>query len=220
MSPRPTFEQELKQLHEDVREMGMIVENTYDELFEAVNNQAEEVLERIMKSDRIINDMQRSIEASCLTLITKQQPVARDLRMVTAALKVVTDIERIGDHCADIAELMLRLDMAELTKYSQHLPKMIEETKRLEHIAVNAFVNRDLAAAKQVILDDDIVDDLFNKVKMDLVEHIKNGTVSADECVDVLMLAKYLEKIGDHAVNIGEWEDFQENGTIDDVRIL
>lgn len=220
MSPRPTFELELKQLHEDVREMGMIVENTYDELFEAVMNQDEEMLERIMKSDRMINDMQRNIEASCLTLITKQQPVARDLRLVTAALKVVTDIERIGDHCADIAELMLRLEMADLTKYSLHLPKMIEETKKLEHAAVDAFVNRDLVAAKQVILDDDIVDELFNKVKIDIVEHIKAGTVGADECVDVLMFAKYLEKIGDHAVNIGEWEDFQENGTIDDVRIL
>ncbi len=220
MSPRPTFEQELKQLHEDVREMGMTVERTYDELFDAVKQQNDEMLERIMKSDRIINDMQRNIEASCLTLITKQQPVARDLRLVTAALKVVTDIERIGDHCADIAELILRLEMVDLTKYSQHLSRMIEETKKLEHAAVDAFVNRDLAAAKQVILDDDIVDDLFNKVKMDLVEHIKGGTIGADECVDVLMLAKYLEKIGDHAVNIGEWEDFQENGTIDDVRIL
>lgn len=220
MSPRPTFEQELKQLHEDVREMGMTVERTYDELFYAVKQQNDEMLERIMKSDRIINDMQRSIEASCLTLITKQQPVARDLRLVTAALKVVTDIERIGDHCADIAELMLRIEMADMTKYSQHLPKMIEETKKLEHAAVDAFVNRNLAVAKQAVLDDDIVDDLFNKVKLDLVEHIKAGSIDADECVDVLMIAKYLEKIGDHAVNIGEWEDFQENGTIDDVRIL
>lgn len=220
MSPRPTFEQELKQLHEDVREMGMIVENTYDELFEAVMNQDEEMLERIMKSDRMINDMQRNIEASCLTLITKQQPVARDLRLVTAALKVVTDIERIGDHCADIAELMLRLNMADLSGYSIHLPKMIEETKKLEHAAVDAFVNRNLAAAGQVIRDDDIVDDLFNQVKADLVAHIRTGTVGADECVDVLMLAKYLEKIGDHAVNIGEWEEFQEKGVIDDVRLL
>lgn len=220
MSPRPTFELELKQLHEDVKEMGMTVEHTYDELFDAVKQQDEEIVTRIMKSDRIINNMQRNIEASCLTLITKQQPVARDLRLVTAALKVVTDIERIGDHCADIAELMLRLEMADLTKYSLHLPKMIEETKKLEHAAVDAFVNRDLVAAKQVILDDDIVDELFNKVKIDIVEHIKAGTVGADECVDVLMFAKYLEKIGDHAVNIGEWEDFQENGTIDDVRIL
>lgn len=220
MSPRPTFEQELKQLHEDVKEMGMTVEHTYDELFDAVSRKDDEMVAHVMKSDRMINNMQRNIEASCLTLITKQQPVARDLRLVTAALKVVTDIERIGDHCADIAELMLRLDMADLTGYSEHLPKMIEETKKLEHAAVDAFVNRDLTAAKQVILDDDIVDELFNKVKMDLVEHIKAGTVGADECVDVLMIAKYLEKIGDHAVNIGEWEEFQENGMIDDVRIL
>lgn len=220
MSPRPVFEQELKKLHEDVKEMGMTVETTYDDLFDAVNLKDNDTINRILHNDRLINTMQRNIEASCLTLITKQQPIARDLRTVTASLKVVTDIERIGDHCSDIAELVLRLQGRELSEFSAHLPKMIEETKRLEHAAVDAFVNRDCEAAKQVIRDDDIVDDLFNKVKMDLVEHIKAGSTNADECVDVLMIAKYLEKIGDHAVNIGEWEDFQENGTIEDMRLL
>lgn len=220
MSPRPVFEQELKKLHEDVKEMGMTVETTYDDLFDAVNLKDDDTINRILHNDRLINTMQRNIEASCLTLITKQQPIARDLRTVTASLKVVTDIERIGDHCSDIAELVLRLQGRELSEFSSHLPKMIEETKRLEHAAVDAFVNRDCEAAKQVIRDDDIVDDLFNKVKMDLVEHIKAGSTNADECVDVLMIAKYLEKIGDHAVNIGEWEDFQENGTIEDMRLL
>lgn len=220
MSPRATFEQELRKLHDDVEEMGLMVERIYDELFEAISQKDAETITRIKKSDHVMNQMQRNIEASCLTLITKQQPVARDLRLVTAALKVVSDIERIGDHCADIAELILRLNMTKLAKFSEYLPVMVEETKKLEHAAVNAFVNRDPEAAKQVISDDDIVDDLFNKVKLDLVEHIKESRIEADECVDVLMIAKYLEKIGDHAVNIGEWEDFKEYGTIDDMRLL
>lgn len=220
MSPRPIFEQELRKLHKDVEEMGLTIEKTYDELFEAIEFKDDDTVSRIMKGDRIINNMQRNIEASCLSLITKQQPVARDLRMVTAALMVVTDIERIGDQCADIAEMVLRLRMADPGRFSVHMPNLIEETRKLEHAAVDAFVNRDWAAARQVIHDDDIVDDLFNKVKMDLVEYIKTGSFGADECVDVLMIAKYLEKIGDHAVNIAEWENFQESGTIEDMRIL
>ncbi len=220
MSPRNTFEMQLTQLHEDVKEMGIAVEHNYDTLFEAMERKDAKTVREILKADQVINDMQRSVEASCLSLITKQQPVAKDLRLVTASLKVVTDIERIGDHCADIAELLLRMEMKELGAYSPHIYAMIEETKKMEHAAVDAFVNRDVIAAANVIKQDDIVDDLFNKVKADLVKHLKGDTVDADECIDVLMIAKYLERIGDHAVNIGEWEIFQETGTIEEVKLL
>ncbi len=220
MSPRVLFEKQLAQLHKDVEEMGLAVEKNYDGLFDALADKNEDDILAILKNDRVINDMQRGIESTCLSLITKQQPVARDLRLVTASLKVVTDIERIGDHCSDMAELFLRLEMKDLCNYSGHIKAMIEETKKLEHAAVDAFVNRDVSAAKKVIDGDDVVDDLFNRVKEDLVEHLKKETANADECIDVLMIAKYLEKIGDHAVNIGEWEIFQETGTIADVRLL
>lgn len=220
MSPRVLFEKQLRQLHEDVEEMGLMVEKTYDRLFEALLLKDEEGIVGILKSDRIINDMRRGIEASCLSLITRQQPVARDLRMVTAALKVVTDIRRIGDHCVDIAELLLRLKMRELEVYSAHIQTMAEETKQMEHAAVEAFVSRDEEAAKRVIEGDDVIDDLFNLVKEELVEKLRDRKMDADECIDVLMIAKYLEKIGDHAVNIGEWELFQETGKIADIRLL
>jgi len=220
MSPRNLFEKQLAALHKDVEKMGLAVEKNYDDLFEALEKRDEDGIVSIMKNDRIINDMQRGIEAQCLSLITKQQPVAKDLRLVTASLKVVTDIERIGDHCSDIAELFIRLNSGDLSFYSTHIKTMIEETKKLEHAAVDAFATRDTEAAKKVIDGDDIVDDLFNKVKEDLVEHLKKETANVDECIDVLMIAKYLEKIGDHAVNIGEWEIFQETGTIADVRLL
>lgn len=220
MSPRTLYEKQLAALHKDVEKMGLAVEKNYDDLFEALERQDEDGVVIIMKNDRIINDMQRGIEAQCLSLITKQQPVAKDLRLVTASLKVVTDIERIGDHCSDMAELFIRLGRKDLGGYSSHIKNMIEETKKLEHAAVDAFVTRDMEAAKKVIDGDDVVDALFNKVKEDLVEHLKKETANADECIDVLMIAKYLEKIGDHAVNIGEWEIFQETGTIADVRLL
>lgn len=220
MSPRVLFEKQLSRLHKDVEEMGLAVEQNYDRLFEALELQDKDGIMFIMRNDRVINDMQRGIEAECLSLITKQQPVATDLRVVTASLKVVTDIERIGDHCADIAELLVRLEFKDLSIFSGHIKAMIEETKKLEHAAVDAFVSRNREAAERVIAGDDAVDDLFNKVKDDLVEHLKKESMNADECIDVLMVAKYLEKIGDHAVNIGEWEIFQETGTIAEVRLL
>ena len=140
--------------------------------------------------------------------------------MVTASLKVVTDIERVGDHVSDMAELLLRLNMKDLSLYSVHVKTMILATKEMIHNAVNAFVERDMESARELIKSDDVVDECFNKVKKDLIESLKKEVKDADECVDVLMLAKYLEKIGDHAVNICEWEIFQETGNISDMRLL
>lgn len=220
MSPRTVFEHELKVLKDNVATMGLQVETTYEELFLALQGRDKEEIERILKSDRVVNDMQRNIESRCLSLIARQQPVARDLRMITASLKVVTDIERVGDHVTDIAELLIRLNMNPLPSYSDHLEAMVKAAKEMIHAAVESFVCRDEAAAKNVIESDDIVDDLFNKVKQDLIEYLKKETKNADECIDVLMIAKYLEKIGDHAVNIAEWESFQETGEIGDVRLL
>ncbi len=120
--------------------------------------------------------------------------------MVTASLKVVTDIERVGDHVSDMAELLLRLNMKDLSLYSVHVKTMILATKEMIHNAVNAFVERDMESARELIKSDDVVDECFNKVKKDLIESLKKEVKDADECVDVLMLAKYLEKIGDHAV--------------------
>lgn len=220
MSPRTVFEHELRVLKDNVAGMSLQVEAAYEELFTALGNKDGEQIKKILKSDRVVTDMERNIESRCLSLITKQQPVARDLRMVTASLKVVTDIERVGDHVTDIAELILRLGMKPLTGYSVHLTPMVKATKEMIHAAVEAFVGRNEIAAKEVIESDDVVDDLFNKVKSDLIEYLKKETMNADECVDVLMIAKYLEKIGDHAVNIAQWEIFQETGDIGEVRVL
>lgn len=220
MSPRTIFEQELKELKENVAAMSMQVETVYDELFLGLAQKDEECIRRIQERDREVMDMERHIESSCLSLITKQQPVARDLRMVTASLKVVTDIERAGIHVGDIAELLLRLNLKSLDSYSKHLEPMIKETKALLHAAVEAFVGRNEEAARAVIEGDDVVDDLFNMVKKDLIDYLKQETGNADEGIDILMIAKYLEKIGDHAVNIGEWELFQETGEIGKVRLL
>lgn len=220
MSPRTNFLRELKELSKSLKEMVESVEETYERLFTSLRDKNEDEVSEIAASEKMFGDMQRAIESQCLFLITKQQPIACDLRVVTATLKVVTDIERVGDHVADMAELVLRLNMAELSSYSHHLPTMIEAAKVMLHDAVEAFFGRNIEAAEKVIASDDVVDNLFNKVKEDLIAFLKNEGKDADECIDILMLAKYLEKIGDHAENIGHWEIFQETGNMKDVRLL
>lgn len=220
MAARILFEQELELLKNQVTEMSERAEISYDRLVYAVKKGEKNVLEQLLDNDRQMTDMQRSIEAKCLTLLTRQQPVARDMRLVSAALKVVTDIERIGDHVTDIAELYLRMDKIAVDgEYEVLLVQMMEEAKNMLHEAVEAFVDASEEAAGEVIAHDDMVDDMFNRIKGKLMEAIREHTLDADKVVDYLMIAKYLEKIGDHAVNIGEWAIFQQTGDIQGVKL-
>ncbi|MCD8077442.1 MAG: phosphate signaling complex protein PhoU [Lachnospiraceae bacterium] len=220
MATRLVFEQELQELRKSVADMGYQVESNYDRLFAALPASDFGTVEALVKNDRDVNDMERAVEAQCLHLITKQQPIARDLRVVSASLKVVTDIERIGDHVADIAELALRGEYVDLGEISDHLEPMIAETREQMHRAIEAFVSRDASRVREVTEGDDVVDSLFAAVQADVIRFLRRGTGREDACVDVLLIAKYLERIGDHAVNIGEWESFQESGSIDHVRLL
>lgn len=220
MSPRTLFEHELGQLRDDLKKMCFQVEAVYDRLFAAMEVKDEETILTILEQDRMVKDMEKNIESRCLSLITKQHPLARDLRTVSASLKVVTDIKRVGDILTDMAELVLRLQMKDLAVYSEKLPIMIIESKTMLHNAVGAFLRRSKEDAEMVIAGDDLVDELFNQVKDDLVAHLKEETADVDDCIDVLMIAKYLEKIGDHAVNLGAWEIFQETGNIRNTRLL
>ena len=211
MSPRKLFEQELEELRQDVLQMAEWVQEGYDCLFMALEKKDREQMQRYVRHDRTIEDMQRNIESQCLSLLTRQTPVARDLRTVSAALKVVTDLERIGNHLSDMAELFGRMGMPELSRYSSAFPEMIRETRVLIGKAAQAFVERNMAMGQEAIEADDSIDHLFNQIKEDLVKEVKR---------DALMTAKYLEKIGDHGVNIGQWEIFQETGEIDEIRLL
>lgn len=220
MAPRILFEQELELLKNKVREMSERAAASYDKLVVAVNRNDRETLKLLLDNDRQMLDMQRSIEAKCLILLTKEQPVAKDLRLVSASLKVVTDIERIGDHVSDIAELYLRMSRTDTEgEYERLLSLMMEEAKEMLKEAVEAFVNGSEEAARKVIDRDDVVDDLFNQVKEKMMDAIREQSLDADRVVDYLMVAKYLEKIGDHAVNIGEWALFRMTGDIQGVKL-
>lgn len=220
MSPRLIFEQELEMLKNQVTEMGERAEISYDRLLLAINVYDRENLKLLLDNDRQMTNMQRNIEAMCLTLLTKQQPVARDLRLVTSALKVVTDIERIGDHVSDIAELYLRMgEESKGDSYTEKMSAMMEEDKSMLLDAVDAFVNGNVEQAQAVVSRDDVVDEMFNGIKDVMMEAIRNQTLDADKVVDILMIAKYLEKIGDHAVNIAEWAVFQVTGDMQGVQL-
>ncbi|MDD6812046.1 MAG: phosphate signaling complex protein PhoU [Lachnospiraceae bacterium] len=220
MSPRTVFEHELTELREDLKKMCFGVEAAYNNLFQAAGAQDKEGVKAVLELDSAINDMEKKIEYRCLSLITRQHPIARDLRTVSASLKVVTDIKRVGDHVVDMAELLLRMQMKDLAVISSHMPEMIEVTKKMFCDAVAVFLRRNKEEAEHVIAGDDKVDELFNKVKEDLVMLLRTENSDVDDCVDVLMLAKYLEKIGDHAVNVAEWEIFQETGDMCNTRLL
>ena len=220
MSVRVTYELELEKLNQDLKEMAHMVENAIEQTFVAFEDQNHEKAEEIIKGDRTINDMERAVESRCLSLILRQQPVACDLRQVSTALKVVTDLERIGDHASDIAELILRLKSDHAYHIVKHLPVMAACAQQMVHNAIDAFIERDMDAAVQIIKKDDEVDDLFNQVKNEVIELLKASPDQADQGIDLLMIAKYLERIGDHAVNVCEWTQFSKTGALKNVRIM
>ena len=220
MSARLGFDYELQLLKDNLAEMGHLIENAIDKCMHAFKTQDETLAKEVIAGDRNINDIEKSIEARCLSLILKQQPVARDLRIVTTALKVVTDMERIGDQAADIAELILREKRDEIYNLTEHIPEMAKETKKMVRDAVDAFINTDTDKAQEIKLRDDVVDDLFDKVKNEVVAILRKSSEQVDQCVDILMIAKYFERIGDHAVNICEWTEFNVTGSVNNIRIL
>ncbi|CUH93918.1 phosphate signaling complex protein PhoU [Herbinix luporum] len=220
MSARISFEAELKLLKKDLFEMARLIEKAIENIMIAFETQDEELAKEIIQGDRIVNDIEKAIEARCLSLIVKQQPVAGDLRMVTTALKVVTDMERIGDHAADIAELIIREKREHIYDLVKYIPDMGQATKAMVLDAVEAFTGKNLDMAREIIKRDDIVDDLFDKVKLEVANILRETTEHVDQCVDILMIAKYFERIGDHAVNICEWTEFRETGSVNNIRIL
>ena len=220
MSIRVTYEHELQELNKDLKEMAHMVVTAIEQTFIAFEDQNFTLAEEIIKGDRTVNDMERAIESRCLSLILRQQPVAGDLRQVSTALKVVTDLERIGDHASDIAELILRLKSDHAYHIVKHLPVMAACAQQMVHNAIDAFIERDMDAAVQIIKKDDEVDDLFNQVKNEVIELLKASPDQADQGIDLLMIAKYLERIGDHAVNVCEWTQFSKTGALKNVRIM
>ena len=217
---RITFEQELENLNESLTEMGTKVEKIIERTFEAFGKNDRDALQKIIGGDGDVDRMEKDIEAKCLSLMLRQQPVAKDLRHISMALKVVTDLERIGDHAVDIAELAMRLDQKDAQSMIEYLPEMVENVKTMLRESINAFVKKDRELGRSMEERDDVIDGLFNRVKQEAVKLLKEDGAESDKVVDLLMLAKYLERIGDHAVNVCEWTEFFDTGLVKNVRIL
>lgn len=220
MAPRMMFDQELAELNSELVKMSGMVEKAITDSFEALNKKDFVLAKMVINGDRTVDEMERKIESRCLSLMLRQQPVARDLRHISTALKVVTDLERIGDHAADIAELTIRMSDSLSFVGVKHLPAMVDNVKAMLRDAIHAFIRRDTQAAEQIELRDDIIDAYFDKVKNEVVELLKSDSSQSDMAVDLLMIAKYLERIGDHAVNVCEWTEFSDTGTLNSVPIL
>ena len=209
---RANFENELKQLHIDIIEMGSLIENAIDDSIKAFKNNDFELCRAIIENDKSIDEAERNIESKCLWLIAREQPIASDLRKITTALKIVTDMERIGDHASDIAELTMRIADKNAFADSSHIPQMAAAAIEMVRSAVTAYVNYDLELAKNTEGKDDEVDEYFNLIKEELVNIFNTQPQNIDNAIDFLLITKYLERIADHAVNICEWVHFSQTG--------
>jgi len=209
---RAKFDEQLSTLNKKLIEMGAMIESAIAQTRLALINQDISLARSIIAGDNEIDHQERDIEALCLKLLLHQQPVASDLRLISAALKMITDMERIGDHAEDISEITILLAGSPYIKKLEHIPMMADATMKMLTEAIDAFVNKDLELAHQVINYDDIVDELFVNIKDDLIELIREDSANGEQAIDLIMVAKYFERIGDHAVNIAEWVEFSITG--------
>lgn len=210
---RKKFDQELEAVKENLAKMGLLCEQGIEMAIEYIEKPDQKLESSIAETEQEIDDMERQIESQCLKLFMREQPVASDLRAVSAAMRMISDLERIGDHAEDIAEVAKYLNedgspagsMNELREMSRAASAMVRN-------AVEAYAKKDLELANQVAASDDVVDSYFEKIKKDIATQISENVESAQHGLDSLMVAKYLERIGDHSVNLAEWVRFMITG--------
>ncbi|NLZ66124.1 MAG: phosphate signaling complex protein PhoU [Clostridiaceae bacterium] len=208
---RSRFVRQLSRLNKELIEMGALCELAIKTVSEALTNRDFELAETLYAIDEEIDQKERDIEALSLKLLLRQQPVAGDLRQISAALKMITDLERIGDQAEDIAEIIVHLTDKDDDLESE-LSGMANATMKMVTDSVDAYVKRDPELARAVMAADDVVDNYFSNIKKDLIDAIASDPESGEYALDILMIAKYYERIGDHAVNVAEWVVFSITG--------
>lgn len=209
---RDKFQKELEELNEEIIEMGKMIVYDIQNAVKALVTQDINLAKEAIQYDSSIDRQERNIEHLCLKLLLEQQPVAGDLRIISSALKMITDMERIGDHAADISELTILMAKESYIKHLEHIQLMAEISMTMLSESLDAYVEKDLKKAEAVIKRDDEVDDLFDKVKNELINIIHENVNDGEQAANLLMAAKYMERIGDHATNISEWVIFSITG--------
>jgi len=207
---RSKFDLQLEELKKELTHMGELCEEAIGKAAAALREGSAEKARGMIAADEEIDQMEKEIERMCLKLLLQQQPVAKDLRQISAALKMITDMERIGDQAADIAEIILSAEMSEGTDMEE-ISQMAAAVSKMVNDSVRAYVDKDLTLAKEVILADDVIDAMFDDIKQKLVLLIQDGN-QGEAAIDLIMVTKYLERIGDHATNIAEWVEFSITG--------
>jgi phosphate transport system protein len=209
---RRHYQAQLDELHSDIILMGQLVEKAITDSVQAFENYDIELCKAIIDQDKVIDGLEKSIESKCLWLIAREQPVASDLRQITTALKMITDIERIGDNAADIASITLRLAKKNTFANTGKIPQMADLVIKMVRNAVDAYIRTDLELAKATRLSDDEVDQYFHLIKRELNSIFSDNDDNMDSALDFLLIAKYFERIADHAGNICEWVEFSVKG--------
>lgn len=208
---RNRFDEQLALLNVELIKMGSLCELAISNVIKGLLDDNDELLNLVTDTDSEIDEKEREIESMCLKLLLQQQPVAKDLRTISSALKMISDMERIGDQASDIAEIAGYIEGQDAKNHT-HLKHMAQSASQMVTESIKSFVDKDLKLAHKVMKDDDVVDDHFDEVKRDIIDLIRGGQVCPEFCLDLLMIAKYLERIGDHAVNIAEWVEFSITG--------
>ena len=209
---RNRFDQQLFELNREIIEMGAMCEEAIASAAKALTTGDMTLAANVCNNSSAIDQMERDIEGRCMKLLLHQQPVARDLRQISAALKMISDMERIGDQAEDIAEIVTFLN-GRIMEGVELIEEMARETIQMVTSSVDAFVKKDVELAHKVIVQDDIVDDYFSKVKYGIITLITQNSVDGEFALDLLMISKYFERIGDHATNIAEWVIYSVTGT-------
>ena len=217
---RSKFVSELQAMHEDLIQMASLAEIAISSSVKALETMDETLAQKVVGSDHQIDELEKEVERRCLRLLLQQQPVARDLRSVSTALKMITDLERIGDQAADIAEVTVFLCRNRDFQMPEGLREMALAAVKMVRGAIDAFVEENLDKAHEVIGYDDVVDRAFLRTRDELIRQVKQAAGSAEQIMDLLMIAKYLERIGDHAVNTAEWVVFFLTGAHKDAQVI
>lgn len=212
MSARKQFEEELLELKTELVKMCRLTENMIETAIHALLTRDPELGQSVGLTDKQVDEYEMDIEKKCMRLLLRQQPVAKDFRQVSTALKVITDIERFGDQASDIGDIVYTFGGAPYIKKLTHIEEMGALAIRMVSQSVNSFIRNDQKLADEVIGLDDTMDSLFLTVKEDLILLILENGQNGDQAIELMMIAKYLERIGDHAVNVAEWTKYNETG--------
>ena len=211
---RNKFDKQLETLHVELIKMGALCEDAISGTVDALEDNNDEIVQKVFHIESEIDQKERDIEALCMKLLLQQQPVARDLRQISAALKMITDMERIGDQASDIAELVLHLHAksTDAVGVLEDILKMGDDVLKMVKRSIAAYVQVDLAVAAEVIAHDDVIDAAFARISSEIAQYIAARPTEAETALDLFMVTKYLERLGDHAVNVAEWVEFLKTG--------